>query len=149
MIGEVIDLLSQGSPYIWPRTASDYWLYSALFSSTCPVAPHEDTITGVVIAIRSQDHPDDIYIQDVMTHAHHRRQGIAKALINSVCAQGEAWGCGRLYLTSEPENTSAHHAWGALGFVNVPGDHRVNGVEVITDFKGPGKTRAVYELHLR
>lgn len=36
--------------------------------------------------------------------------------------------------------------WTRLGFENPPGDHLVNGVWVTSDFKGPGKDRAVYRL---
>lgn len=149
MTSEVIDLLRQGAPYIWPRTPSDYWLYANLFSSTCPVALDGEKIAGVIIAFRSQDKPADVYLQDVMTHPDYRRQGIAAALIEAVRTQAETWGCERLYLTSEPDNTAAHHTWGTLGFTNIRGDKVIEGVNVITDYKGPGKTRAVYELPVR
>ncbi len=144
-IGEVIDLMGTGAPYITPRTSSDYWLYATLFSSTCPLAVVDDAIVGAVIAFRSQDDPDDIYFQDVITHPGHRRQGTTRALIDTVADRGREWGCRRLYLTSEPDNRAAHAAWITLGFTSIPGDHTIDGVSVITDYKGPGKTRAVYE----
>jgi GNAT superfamily N-acetyltransferase len=149
MTPEIIDLLGQGAPYVWPRTASDYWLYVNLFSSTCPVALDGEPIAGVVIGFRSQDDPADIYLQDVMAHPDYRRQDIAATLIDAVRSQGQVWGCARLYLTSEPDNTAAHRTWGTLGFTNIRGDKVIDGVNVITDYKGPGKTRAVYELPLR
>jgi hypothetical protein len=62
--------------------------------------------------------------------------------------QATAWGCLRVYLTSEPENTAAHATWTSLGFVNVAGDFTVNDVAVTRDFKGPGKDRAVYQLRI-
>ncbi|WP_330230283.1 GNAT family N-acetyltransferase [Nocardia sp. NBC_00508] len=140
---------SCSSPFISARTLSDYWLYAKLFSSTCPIAIGEDnTITGAVIAFRSQNDPTDVYVQDVMTHPQHRQRGVARALLHSVRSQAEKWGCERLYLTSEPDNHAAHASWTTLGFVNVPGDHETNGISVITDFKGPGRSRAVYELPL-
>ncbi|MBB5159291.1 GNAT family N-acetyltransferase [Saccharopolyspora phatthalungensis] len=71
------------------------------------------------------------------------------ALLDVVRSRAVTWGCRRLYLTSEPDNTAAHSAWTNLGFTNVPGDHNVNGVSVITDFKGPDKSRAVYELIIK
>jgi GNAT superfamily N-acetyltransferase len=135
-----------GEPYIRPRTYSDYWAYAELFSTTCPVALNSNDIAGVIIAFRSQDNPDDIYIQDVMTHPRHRRQGVTTTLLTAVRDQAAKWGCTRLYLTSEPDNTPAHATWHALGFVNLPGDHDINGVSVTSNFKGPGKDRAVYQL---
>ncbi|GIH21293.1 GNAT family N-acetyltransferase [Rugosimonospora africana] len=148
-ITAVEHLIGIGGPFVWARTPSDYWLYAQLFSSTCPVAVEGDRPIGVVIAFRSQDRPSDIYVQDVVTHPEHRRKGIAGILLDSVRQQAATWECRRLYLTSEPDNVAAQATWLSLGFVNVPGDHTVNGVAVISDYKGPGKHRAVYELALK
>jgi GNAT superfamily N-acetyltransferase len=149
LIGPVKDLLRLGEPYIGLRTDSDYWLYASLFSSTCPVLLDDDgSVIGIVIAFRSQDDPDDVYVQDVMVHPSHRGRGAAADLLREVARIAAGWGCRRLYLTSEPENEAAARAWGKLGFVNVPGDLVEHGVQVIKDFKGPGKHRAVYELPL-
>lgn len=147
-IPAVIDLMEHGAPYVRSRTESDYWLYAKLFSGTCPVAVDGDDLVGAVTAFRSQDHPNDIYVQDVITHPEHRRRGITTALLNAVRDEALRFGCTRLYLTSEPENAPAHHSWTQLGFSNVAGDQTVNGVSVISDYKGPGKHRAVYELRL-
>lgn len=147
-IPAILDLMELGAPYVRARTASDYWLYANLFSTTCPVAEDNGQLLGSVIAFRSQDHPDDLYIQDVITHPDHRRRGISTALLAAVRDAGYGFGCRRLYLTSEPDNTAAHSTWTRLGFTNISGDHAVNGIEVISDYKGPGKHRAVYELPL-
>jgi GNAT superfamily N-acetyltransferase len=148
LIEPVMDLLALGKPYVRPRTYSDYWAYAHLFGSTCPVALTDTTVVGVVIAFRSQDDPEDVYVQDVMTHPDYRKQGIARRLLDTVQARASDWGCRRLYLTSEPDNNAAHTTWRSLGFTNVPGDHTINGVSVISDYKGPRRHRAVYELRL-
>jgi GNAT superfamily N-acetyltransferase len=148
-IPDVIKLMDLGAPYIRSRSYSDYWLYSQLFSSTCPVAVEGDLLVGAVMAFRSQEDPDDIYIQDVMVHPEFRQRGVARSLVDSVRNRAVAWGCRRMYLTSEPDNAAAHSSWHALGFSNMQGDRVIDGVSVFTDFKGPGKTRAVYEMHLR
>lgn len=148
MIGDVIDLMELGAPFIKARTASDYWAYATLFASTCPVAYDNGVLAGAVMAFRSQEEPDEIYVQDVMVHPEHRRRAVATALFNFVVTQGRRWGCKRLWLTSEPENRAADVSWRALGWVNVPGDQEINGVQVISDFKGPGKDRAIYEMRL-
>jgi GNAT superfamily N-acetyltransferase len=137
-----------GGPYIRARTPSDYWLYAQLFSSTCPVAQVDGTVVGAVIAMRSQDDPAEVYIQDVMTHPDHRREGVAAALIDVVRKRAQQWSCRRIYLTSEPDNAPAYGAWTSLGFANSAGDYTVNGVAIVKDFKGPGKDRAVFELLL-
>ncbi len=81
-----------------------------------------------------------------MTHPDHRRRGIAHALLDAVHQQASTWGCRRLYLTSEPDNHAARATWLSLGFTNIPGDQTIDGVSVISNYKGPGKHRAVYEL---
>jgi GNAT superfamily N-acetyltransferase len=142
----VRELMGLGAPYVRARTASDYWLYAQLFASSCPVAVVDGAVVGAVVAMRSQEDPADIYIQDVMVHPGHRRRGIARALIGSVYRRGAAWGCRRIYLTSDPGNAAAYGAWTALGFTNPTGDYTVDGVAVTRDFKGPGKDRAVFQL---
>jgi ribosomal protein S18 acetylase RimI-like enzyme len=118
LTGDVLNLMDLGRPYISARTPSDYWLYAKLFSSTCPVALVEGTVAGAVIAMRGQDDPSEVYIQDVATHPDHRRRGIATALVGVVRQRAERWGCRRLSLTSEPGNTAAYAAWTAMGFTN-------------------------------
>ncbi|GAA4716962.1 Acetyltransferase (GNAT) family protein [Promicromonospora umidemergens] len=146
MIDGVISLMDQGDPFIRARTASDYWAYATLFSSTCPVAFVDGVLAGAVTAFRSQDDPSGVYVQDVMVHPDHRRQGVATALLDSVVVQARTWGCTRLWLTSEPGNRAADASWRARVWTNLPGDQEVDGVEVKSNFKGPGKDRAVYEL---
>ncbi|MEV2226826.1 GNAT family N-acetyltransferase [Nocardia vinacea] len=148
-IGAVHQLMELGEPYIRAPTLSDYGLYATLFSTSCPITLGKDnSITGAVIAFRSEDNPSEVYVQDVMTHPQHRRRGITRTLLHSLRVQAEKWGCERMYLTSEPDNQPAHDTWTTLGFVNMPGDHEINDISIITDFKGPGKSRAVYEMSL-
>ncbi|WP_040828291.1 GNAT family N-acetyltransferase [Nocardia jiangxiensis] len=146
---QVLPLMQLGEPFVRARTASDYWLYAHLFASTCPVAQLSGELAGAVIAFRSQEDPEDIYIQDVIAHPDFRRRGVTTALLDHVRGRGKEFGCRRMYLTSEPENAAAHATWTSLGFRNVPGDRVVNGVSVTANYKGPGKDRAVYELILQ
>ncbi|GIG60576.1 hypothetical protein Lfu02_49480 [Longispora fulva] len=148
LIGPVHHLMTLGEPFIFARTTSDYWAYGELFASTCPVALIDDEVVGAVMAFRSQVEPNEIYIQDVMVHPGHRNHGVASALLGSIRDQAATWGCTRLYLTSEPQNTAAQATWRKLGFVNVPGDYEVDEVSITKDFKGMGKDRAVFEVRL-
>ncbi len=149
LIAQVEDLMGRCAPYIRVRSYSDYWLYARLFSSTCPVALVADRVVGAVIAFRSQDDPDDVYVQDVATHPEHRKRGVAKTLLATVRETAADWGCTNLWLTSEPGNTAAHAAWRSMGFVNLPGDREVAGISIMTNLKGPGRDRALYTLRLR
>lgn len=148
LISQVEELMHLGVPFVRPRTHSDYWLYANLFSSTCPVAIIDEDVVGAVIAFRSQDLPDEVYVQDVATHPEHRGKGVARTLLSTVSEYAIQHACTRMYLTSEPDNGVAHRTWLSLGFLNLPGDRVQDGVEVIADFKGPGRDRAVYQLDL-
>ena len=142
-------LMSAAGPYITARTRSDYWLYATLFSSTCPIAVTAGgALIGAVIAMRSQDEPDTLYIQDVVVDPQYRHRGIARVLLHAVVSRARQMRCRRVYLTCEPGNQAAVRTWQALGFRNQPGDRIVDGIQVIADYKGPGRDRAVYQLDL-
>jgi ribosomal protein S18 acetylase RimI-like enzyme len=100
-------LFSLGEPFVRLRSESDCWLGARLFSATCSVVMHADTAVGAAVALRSQNDPDDVYMQDVVTHPGFRRRGIARSLIEHFCHQAQWWSCRRLHLTSEPGNTTA------------------------------------------
>ena len=51
------------------------------------------------------------------------------------------WAMKRVWLTSEPQNFAARHAWTSMGFKNVPADRQVEGVWITTDLKGRGKNK--------
>lgn len=148
LINDVEHLMKLGSPYVQARSQSDYWLYANLFSSTCPVALTKGQVTGAAIAFRSQENPQEVYVQDVMVHPDYRKKGIAKQLMYRIQVKSKEWECSRIWLTSEVENTSAQRFWSALGFHNKEGEKVMDGISVITNFKGSGKDRAVFELFL-
>lgn len=147
-VPELLDFMRTGAPYVTVRTESDYWAYATLFASTCPVALVDNRIVGAMLAFRSQEDPADIYIQDCAVHPDYRGSGVASQLLVKVCQWGREQGCRRVYATAEPDNSIVHSGSVRYGFTNVRGDRTENGVEVIANFKGPGKDRAVYELNL-
>jgi ribosomal protein S18 acetylase RimI-like enzyme len=149
LINEVEQLMSLRRPFVRARSQSDYWLYAHLFSSTCPIVLMEGKVGGVVIAFRDQENPKEIYVQDLMVHPAHRKKGIAKKLMTRIQERAMDWDCTRIWLTSEVENTAAQALWSSMGYCNKEGDKIADGVSLVTDFKGKGRDRAVYELFLR
>jgi GNAT superfamily N-acetyltransferase len=134
-------LAELNAPFVLPRSESDYWLYAELFAQTCPVAVGDNgQIIGAVLGFRSQSAPSEVYLQDVTTHPSWRRKGVTRRLVTFVRDQAQGWGCQRLWLTSEVASLAAHATWLVLGFRNMPGDYRVGGVEIVTDYKGPART---------
>jgi len=147
-IPSLIRLMEKGEPYVRARGESDYWLYSELFSDTCPIMIEGKDVIGAVLAFHSQVNATDTYIQDVMVDPDHRRRGIASSLINLLVTRAREAGRTQIYLTSEPDNTAAHETWTQLGFQNRSGTRRVGTIEIIEDYKGPGKHRAVYDFDM-
>jgi GNAT superfamily N-acetyltransferase len=147
-IPALTQLMEQGDPYVRVRGESDYWLYSELFADTCPIMIEDGQVIGAVLAFHSQVNSSDTYIQDVMVHPDHRRKGIASKLITVLSDRARDAGRTLIYLTSEPDNTAAHETWTRLGFQNRPGTRKVGAIEIIENFKGVGKDRAVYDLDL-
>jgi ribosomal protein S18 acetylase RimI-like enzyme len=147
-IPALTQLMEQGEPYVRVRGESDYWLYSELFADTCPIMIEDGQVIGAVLAFHSQVNSFETYIQDVMIHPDHRRKGIASKLITVLADQARDAGRTRIYLTSEPDNTAAHETWTRLGFKNRPGTRKDGAIEIIENFKGIGKDRAVYDLAL-
>lgn len=147
-IPALIRLMEQGAPYVRVRGESDYWLYAELFADSCPIMIEEERIIGAVIAFHSQINATETYIQDVMIHPEYRRKGIASNLIAVLADRARDVGRSRIYLTSEPENIAAHETWIRLGFRNRPGTRKDGAVEIIENFKGIGKDRAVYDLEV-
>lgn len=149
MITRLMAFMDTGAPYVQARSHSEYWLYSELFASTCLIALDGEEVAGAVIALRGQDRPEDMYVQDVLISPQCRRQGLATRLLSGIHERARELGCTRTFLTSEPGNIGAHQAWLALGYQNLPGDYRTGEMWVIRDYKGPGRARAVYERQLR
>jgi ribosomal protein S18 acetylase RimI-like enzyme len=145
----LVEIAKECGPFIRARGDSDYWLYGRLFGSTCRAAVENGTAIAFIVAFQGQDDPDELYIQDVAVARAGRRHGYARMLVESVVATARASGVSRVWLTSEAANRAAHAVWLSLGFVNPAADSQVDGVWVTADLKGPGRSRAVYELVLQ
>ncbi|WP_222426483.1 GNAT family N-acetyltransferase [Amycolatopsis rhizosphaerae] len=122
-IPAILDLMELGAPYVRTRAASDYWLYAHLFSTTCPVAVDEGQLAGPSSRSAAKTTPttatfktsSPMLTTDAAARHLHRPAELRPR-------GGQRLGCHRLYLTSEPENTAAHHTWTSRGITNVPGD---------------------------
>jgi GNAT superfamily N-acetyltransferase len=144
-VSRIVDIANDCTPFVRPRGESDYWLYGRLFSSTCWAVVQDGIAVGFIVAFRSQDEPDNVYIQDVAVVKGLRGKGHARSLVEQVVATSRSLGVRRLWLTSEAENKAAHRAWLSIGFVNPPADYQKDGVWVTSGVKGPGRDRAIYE----
>lgn len=60
--------------------------------------------------------PDSINFEDVIVDAAWRRQGIHTAFLRHSLLKAEAWGCGTIYATVDPENLPSLRAFERFGF---------------------------------
>lgn len=148
-IVSVINIINNSSEFVTARTMSDYWLYSSLFSNTCPVYMRDNNILGVIISFLDQNKNfTECYIQDVAVYKDHFGQGIGYALMKHLLSKLQSIGCHRAWLTSEIENERAMSLWNKFGMKNIESDYISNGFWVTKDLKGPGKDRIIFEIDL-
>lgn len=143
----LVDLFNVSGPFVSARTPSDYWLYARLFGPTCLCVRSDDgRPVAVVLAFPDQSPGiDEIYIQDVAVHPDHRRLGYGEVLLDELHRRAAAWGITRIWLTSEPGNSSAMSLWAKFGYENPTADYQEADVWITRDLKGPGRDRAVFE----
>lgn len=57
---------------------------------------------------RHPDKPTELYVDEVGTASTHRRQGIARAMVNELLAWGRELGCDEAWLGTELDNEAAN-----------------------------------------
>ena len=80
----------------------------------------EDVINGMVMGVVCPHiHPGlspFFVMESLVVEVHHRRQGIAKALVQTAEAWAAARGCRYLTLASQTQRTGAHRLYVSLGY---------------------------------
>ena len=138
--------MCEGRP--WLPESSDYWFFVTFHGSTSFVALKDEMAVGGLIACRSAEKPEEIYIDQVAVHRQSRGRGVVQALFLAVEARARELDCTRLWLSTDPANPAVQ-VWPRLGFVNCPGDAIEGNLSIRRNFKGPGKHRAIFEKVLR
>ncbi|MEQ1769926.1 MAG: GNAT family N-acetyltransferase [Devosia sp.] len=57
---------------------------------------------------RHPDKPTELYVDEVGTASTHRRQGVAKAMMNEMFAWGREYGCAEAWLGTDLDNVEAN-----------------------------------------
>ena len=135
-VPEIAALMAQGRP--WLPESSDYWFFRTFFSSTSFVVFADAVPAGGIIACRHQDHPGEIYVDQVAVHRAFRGRGIVEALMSAVEQRARELKCTRIWLSTNPENPAVK-VWPRLGYAQL---------RIQPDFKGPGKDRTIFEKRL-
>lgn len=64
---------------------------------------------------RHPDKPTELYIDEVGTASTHRRQGIARAMLDELVAWGRDQGCEEAWVGTEPDNAAARGLYESVG----------------------------------
>ena len=90
------------------------------------VAIDGDRVVGFVSAVHYV-HPDkprpELWINEVSVAETHRRQGLAKRLMNAVFDLARDLGCTEAWVLTDRENTAAMNLYSAVGNSETPSDH--------------------------
>lgn len=81
------------------------------------VALFEGTVVGMASAVHYV-HPDkapELWINEVGVATGHRRQGLARRLLDALREHGVVLGCTNAWVLTEPGNDAANALYGALG----------------------------------
>ena len=102
-IPEVVELLSNGGPYVLPHHDYVYWMMEEYFSSSNYVALEENRVIGYICALPSIDAKCN-FIWQIVVDANYRGKKVATILINRIIEESKLKGFNRLELTINSDN---------------------------------------------
>jgi aminoglycoside 6'-N-acetyltransferase I len=81
------------------------------------LALKDGVVVGQCAAVvhRHPDKPNELYVDEVGTASTHRRQGIARAMLDEMFAWGRELGCKEAWLGTELDNDAANALYRAVG----------------------------------
>lgn len=144
-VTQIASVMREGHP--WLPEWTDYWLWQCCFGTTSFIASANGALAGGVLACINQSKADEVYVDQVAVHNQWRGHGVTGHLLEAVADEARRLGCTRVWLSTDPANPAAR-VWPRYGFALLPGNHEVNRMPVMRDFKGPGKHRALFERRL-
>jgi ribosomal protein S18 acetylase RimI-like enzyme len=135
-----VEAVGHGRPWLDPDRF-DAWLMHRCFGHRSFLAIEETQPVGAALVVpEDRSRPRALYLDQVVVAPSHRRQGLARALIQRCERLAQEQGASSLWLCTDPHNPAAQ-GWGRLGFTAEETGTVVNGWPVLKDFKGPGKHR--------
>ena len=145
-IPQIAEVMAHGRP--WLPDVSDYWFLRQFHGTTSFVASMDGLLVGGIIACIDTNQPSKLYIDQVAVHASFRGKGVVQGLFQTAEARAKELGCTTAWLSTDPRNPAVH-VWPRLGYENCPGDRTDGRLSIHTNFKGPGKDRALFQKALR
>lgn len=141
-IPQIAAAMAGGRP--WLPESCDYWFFREFHGFTSFVASQGDVAAGGIIACIDPNSPTRLYIDQVAVHPSFRNQGIVHRLFAAVEGRATEAGCTVAWLSTDPANPAVA-LWPKLGYQNCTGDQVQGELSIRSDFKGPGRHRALFE----
>jgi ribosomal protein S18 acetylase RimI-like enzyme len=137
-----VEALAHGRPWVDPDRI-DTWLTQRLLGASSYLAMEGAHPVGIAVAaLELAVNPVEVYIDQVVVAADHRRRGLARALVQRCERYGQERGAQRAWLTTAPGNPAAHW-WQSMGYSVRESATHLHGWPVQIDLKGPGRHRVV------
>ncbi|WP_106767577.1 diaminobutyrate acetyltransferase [Paenibacillus faecalis] len=92
--------LDLNSPYC-------YIMLGDYFKDTCMIAEHEGDIVGFISAFRSPRNPETLFVWQVAVAGSHRRQGIARTMLEGILNRSACRGVRFIEATVSPSNIAS------------------------------------------
>jgi aminoglycoside 6'-N-acetyltransferase I len=113
------DVLLRVAPDVFDHAVDPHWSgeFFADARHHLIVALDGDIVVGMITAV-NYVHPDkapQLWINEVGVATSHRRQGIARRLLDAMLAHGRALGCTEAWLGTEETNTAARGLYEGTG----------------------------------
>jgi ribosomal protein S18 acetylase RimI-like enzyme len=116
--------------------------------NTCFIAEEENEITGFLVGFLSQYIQDEAYIQLAGVHPNCRKQGVGKRLYQEFYTVCKSNSVSIVKSCTSPQNTLSIAFHQRLGFAILPGDSKVNGFDVTSNYLSEGKSKVIFEIRI-
>ena len=105
-IEDILPLLSDNIPYVYPHHKYSYWILGEYFPSLCYLAKDGENIEGFVCALHSAE-KNSVFIWQLVVRGSNRRKGVAKLLCDEILAYVNKNKVKSIQLTINNENSAS------------------------------------------
>ena len=123
-------------------------LFFNYFQPTSFAVEDDGKLVAFLVGFVSQTDPAQSYIHFVGVDPAYRTHGLGRRLYEHFFEVARELGCREVEAITAPVNKGSIDFHRRLGFEILPGDARVDGVEVTADYAGPGEPRVVFRRRL-
>lgn len=125
--------------YALPRLFFDH------FNNSSFVARHQENLVGFLIGFLSQSKTDQGYIHFAGVHPDYRHIGLASHLFHRFFEVCRAHGRHIVTSCTSPVNTGSVAFHTRLGFDILPGDARIDGIDITRDYNRPDDPKVLFQ----